>query len=188
MDYKSIYENAYELMDVQIIDGDCGKLCNHHCCRTYDGEKKMGIYLMPYELESMLEDSEFITNFKVEKHTSFEYDIPHSIGYLYYIDCEDEFGCLRHLRPIQCRTYPFEPHIEKGQLYLTIEKDQIHNCPLIDKMEQWNEEFAKRIYLGWKELIKIENIRLMVKYDSKYRNIENNVKIKLSETEIFKNI
>ncbi|PAB57881.1 hypothetical protein [Anaeromicrobium sediminis] len=184
MDYKSIYEKAYELMDVQLIDGDCGKLCNHHCCRTYDGEEKMGIYLMPYEYESMLRNSEFSENLKVERHTSFEYDIPHNIGYVHYIYCEDEFGCFRHLRPIQCRTYPFEPHMEKGKLYLIIEKDQIHNCPLIDKMDQWREEFIRRIYLGWKELIKIKKVRLMVEFDSKQRYDSNNIKIKLSESDI----
>lgn len=186
MDYKNLYEKVYEYMDVQLVDGDCGKLCNHHCCRTYDGDEKMGIYLMPYEYESILKESDFNKNLKIEKHNSFEYNIPHKVGQLNYIYCEDEFGCFRHLRPIQCRSYPFEPHLENNELYLVIEKDQIHKCPLIEKMDQWREEFIKGIYAGWSELIKINKVKYMIEYDSKERLFDNNIKIKLSKEDIKK--
>ncbi|KNF08965.1 hypothetical protein CLPU_4c00110 [Gottschalkia purinilytica] len=182
MDYKKIYKLAYDYMDNSIIDGDCGELCNYHCCRDFDSDgEKLGIYLMPYEYESMLRNSRFLEGVKVEKHSSKDYFISKKIKFLHYIFCGVESKCLREYRPIQCRTYPFEPHLEDDTLSLVVEKDQVHDCPLLSDTSKWREEFVRGIYMGWKELITIPKVYEFVVYESRRRVLERNISLILSD-------
>lgn len=167
MDYKAIFRQAYELMNEPIIDGNCGELCDYHCCRSNQIDKdRLGIYLLPFEFEAMQDsmDADY------EVHSSKKYVMPIQIKKLYYIFCDGPQGCMRGLRPIQCRTYPFEPHIDNDVLYLVIEKDQIHNCPLLSRQELWRWEFVKGIYDGWELLLKIPKINHYITELSKARN------------------
>lgn len=168
-DYKAIFENAYAMMNEPIIEGNCGALCGYHCCRRTepDGER-LGMYLLPLEYEYMQVNKAK----ELEIHTNLIYDMPPRIKKRYYIYCHEEEGCLRDFRPIQCRTYPFEPHIENGEFSLVVEKNQIHACPLLSQPEIWRPAFIEGIYEGWLELLKIPIIKYFTLYFSQER-VEN---------------
>lgn len=170
--YKEIFETAYRLMDEAIIDGNCGELCGYHCCRRSDAAgDHMGMYLLPLEYEYMQYDQ--ATEFEI--HSNLLYDMPPKIKKSYYIYCHEKEGCLRELRPIQCRTFPFEPHIENGEFSIVIEKEQIHACPLIGMIPQWRQAFIDGVYNGWLELMKVPIIKYNTLYFSKERIKTNNI-------------
>ncbi|MGB3368470.1 MAG: hypothetical protein WBA54_13325 [Acidaminobacteraceae bacterium] len=174
--YKEIFEKAYELMNVNLIDGNCGELCNYHCCRSkHESGENLGIYLLPYEYEEMQKGKGLIDEATLKVHTNKSYDLPYGIKKLFYGYCQDSNSCLRDTRPIQCRTFPFIAHIDKGEIMLVIEKDQEHNCPLIKSRENWNPDFEARILLAWEMLIQIEKIKILVEFDSKVRIESDNI-------------
>ncbi len=158
-------------MDEAIIDGNCGELCNYHCCRSHEGEEDLGMYLLPLEYECMQQGN----NVPFEIHTSYQYDLPKSIKKQYYIFCSNDSGCLRDDRPIQCRTYPLEPHLENGKLSLIVEKDQLHGCPLLSSPEKWRKEFIKGTLKAWTLLITIDEVKVYVKSISDERIKEGNI-------------
>ncbi|MEW9121821.1 MAG: hypothetical protein AB2421_03840 [Thermotaleaceae bacterium] len=184
MDYKKIYVEAYEYMGEKVLEEDCGFLCNSHCCRnkTETGEY-IGIYLMPYEYESVYQGTPLEKRLNVEKHSSKIYYIPPKIKFLYYFHCDKEAGCFREKRPIQCRTYPFEPHIEKGKLSLVVEKEQIHCCPLLGRIKDLRKEFIKGVYKGWETLIQIGEVQSLIEYDSQERQRQKNIQHYIETTE-----
>lgn len=166
---KAIYKKAYDYMDVTLIDGNCGEYCNYNCCRDENEGNKMGIYLYPFEYETMLEDYVLDNDLMYEYHSHEDYFMAAHLEGQYFLYCGFDKGCLRDLRPIQCRTYPLEPHITKGELKLVIEKNQIHDCPFVLKEDKWHPDFIEGIYKGWQELIKIDEVRKLVIHDSRNR-------------------
>ncbi|MBN2797070.1 MAG: hypothetical protein JXR88_16785 [Clostridia bacterium] len=175
MELKVLFQKAYDMMDEPIIDGNCGELCNFHCCRSHSEKERMGMYLIPHEFKMM-------QNFHVdyEVHTKHLYDMPKGVKRLYYIFCPDDSGCLRQKRPIQCRTYPFEPHYEEDVLTLVVEKEQIHQCPLLNKTEIWRKEFIEGVLRGWQLLCTVDEIKAFVKTYSDIRVEKENVLMKLN--------
>lgn len=172
MGIEEIFEKAYALMDEPVIDGNCGHLCNYHCCRECDGDgEKMGIYLLPLEYEAMIKGQDFEEHLKITRHSGKVYDMPSKIKQLYFVYCSDSSECLRSRRPIQCRTYPFEPHLENGELSIIVEKDQIHQCPLLNRQKAWREEFILGVYAGWQLLLTIPLVRSLIAYDSRERDL-----------------
>ncbi len=172
IDYQAIFEKAYQLMDEAIINGNCGERCGYHCCRRLDGNgQRLGMYLLPLEYEYM--QREVVTDY--ELHSQRHYNLPPKIKKAYYIYCHQPEGCLRAHRPIQCRTYPFEPHLEKGVFSLVIEKEQLHACPLIGQRAEWRPAFIDGVYQGWLELLKIPIIKYHVEYFSNERSAANNI-------------
>jgi hypothetical protein len=172
MDYQAIFIEAYHLMDEAIIAGNCGELCGYHCCRRNDGDgKRLGIYLLPLEYEYM--QCAVVTDYDLHSH--LQYNIPPKIKKYYYIYCHLAKGCLRDHRPIQCRTYPFEPHLENGTFSLVIEKEQIHGCVLIERITEWRQAFIDGVFNGWLELMKIPIIKYNIEYFSKERIAANNI-------------
>ncbi|MFZ5967891.1 MAG: hypothetical protein ACOYVK_12055 [Bacillota bacterium] len=182
MDYKHIYQTAYLHMGERVTEEDCGLLCGSHCCRnrTEDGEE-IGIYLMPYEYESVFRGTKLEERFRFEKHSSKVYYIPPKVKFLYYFHCNKEEGCIRDVRPIQCRTYPFEPHLEGKRLQLVVEKQQIHGCPLLDRLEDVREAFVEGVMLGWQALLQIPEVKSLIQYDSEIRKKENNIRLVAKE-------
>lgn len=166
-------------MDEPVIEGNCGELCNFHCCRSHNQEERMGMYLLPEEFQTM-------QNFHVdyEVHSKHLYDMPKGVKKLYYIFCPDDSGCLRNKRPIQCRTYPFEPHMMNNQLTLVVEKNQIHDCPLLKQPEFWRKAFIEGVYEGWKLLMQIPSIKKYILGLSHQRSEENNISMVLNVDEM----
>ncbi len=170
MNITEIYEKAYALMDEPVINGNCGTLCNYHCCRerAEDGDK-MGIYLLPLEYEAVIKDLEIEKHLRITSHSAKVYEMPSSIKYLYFVYCTDSSGCMRRNRPIQCRTYPFEPHLENGELWIVVPDEQIHDCPLLKQEDTWRPEFIRGVYEGWRLLLTIPLVKDLIAFDSKER-------------------
>lgn len=170
MDVQEIYEKAYALMDETVVLGNCGTLCNYHCCRE-DGDdgEKMGIYLLPFEYEAMIQGRAIEKQLRITRHPESDYEMPSEIEGLYFIYCQEHEACMRQHRPIQCRTYPFEPHMENGTLYVVVQKEQIHQCPLLKQPERWREEFIQGVCQGWRLLATIPLVRRLIEFDSKER-------------------
>ncbi len=157
-------------MDEPVIEGNCGELCNYHCCREYDADgDRMGIYLLPLEYEVMIKDREIERHLRITSHSGKLYEMPSRIKKLYFINCNGSSACLRENRPIQCRTYPFEPHLENGELTIVVQNEQIHECPLLGRENTWRPEFVRGVYEGWKLLITIPIVRTLIEFDSKER-------------------
>lgn len=171
-DYQAIFKKAYALMDQAIIAGNCGELCGYHCCRRIDGDgNRLGMYCLPLEYEYM--QAAVVTDYEV--HSQKHYKMAPKIKKMYYIYCHLAEGCLRDHRPIQCRTFPFEPHLDNGVFSLVIEKDQLHHCPLITRRSEWRQAFVDGVFNGWLELLKIPIIKYHVEYFSKERSAADNI-------------
>jgi len=181
--YKHIYEAAYEAMNNSVLDIDCGTLCSHNCCRNdYENPEEFGVYLLPFEYEHFLKNTGMMKPSQMDWHAAKDRFMPKSLKGLNYFYCNVEKDCLRQYRPVQCRTYPLEPHLENGKLSLIVEKDQIHECPLIQRREQWRADYVKGMYEGWSLLIQIPEVRKLVQYDSDCRKREGNVLYKIIDT------
>ena len=126
-----------------------------------------------YPLEYEYRQSDVVTDYEV--HCQQHYTMPPKIKKMYYIYCHLTHGCLRDYRPIQCRTYPFEPHLENGTFSLVIEKEQLHNCPLITRRSEWRQDFVDGVFNGWLELLKIPIIKYQIEYFSKERSVADNI-------------
>lgn len=182
--YKAIYEAAYEAMNASVLETDCGALCSHNCCRNdYEDPEDFGIYLLPYEYEHFLKETGMIKPSQMVWHDAKDRFMPHELKGLNYFYCDAEKDCLRNYRPIQCRAYPLEPHIENNELFLVVEKDQFHNCPLLKQAENWRKEYIKGMYDGWSLLIQIPDVKKLVLYDSDQRRREENYTLKLSQAD-----
>lgn len=170
--YEAVFKRAYELMNQPVVEGNCGELCGYHCCRRKESTgERLGMYLLPLEFEYV--QKAVVKSYEV--HSNLIYDMPPKVKKLYYIFCHEETGCLRDFRPVQCRTYPFEPHLEDGEFSLVIERDQIHDCPLLKSIPEWRQAFIDGIYEGWLELMKIPIIKYHIGYYSRERIEENNI-------------
>lgn len=174
MDIKERFLEAYRRMDEPVVSGDCGALCNRHCCREKDEQgARMGIYLLPMEYESVFKGTAAGKTLQRTWHAAEQYDMPAELTGLWFAYCRSDSGCLREYRPIQCRTYPFEPHLEAGALSLVVLQDQIHICPLLERPEDWRQTFVDGVYEGWKILLEIPQIRKLIAYDSDQRRHED---------------
>lgn len=186
--YKEIYEAAYEAMNASVLEIDCGTLCSHNCCRNdYEDPEDFGVYLLPYEYEHFLVETGMIKKSQLAWHASKDRFMPKALKGLNYFYCNAEKDCLRQYRPVQCRAYPLEPHIENNELFLVVEKEQLHNCPLVKQADKWRKEYIKGMYEGWSLLIQIPDVKKLVQYDSDERKREGNYTLKLSEQDCLKN-
>lgn len=175
---KELIEKIHEkLNEVSPVDYDCGKLCGEICC-TYDDEtysnNDLIIYLLPGE-EVLYDSSE---SFELIHYDINEINYPHSWkNGVYTVRCINPPNCEREIRPIQCRTFPLIPHIDKNNhFYLIFDESQYpYKCPLINKNIELNEDFINETYKAWRFLLKNRLIYDLVDMDSRKRE---NKKIK----------
>ena len=161
MNRLRLYKRAYRLLEEPIYSGgDCGTFCGKKCCV---GEKGWGIYLLPGEDVLVLSNM-----FRIEKHRRRIYIVPDSVQYLYFAYCNQSCAHsegMRDRRPLQCRTYPLMPYLtENGHLLFL--KNPIGDCPF--PMEMLNPQFIKRCFMAWKLLLRIPEVKELLKYDSKF--------------------
>lgn len=188
--YLKIYS---DLETVNPVDYDCGTLCNSICCvcdNDKSKDKDMVIYLLPGEEEVFLDsndESENIKNnnenlndneknwFEIAKENTKYYEYPKSwSGDVFFIRCKTPPTCNRKFRPIQCRTFPLNPHIDlENNLHLIYEiNESTYICPLIKENIKLNQDFIDKTYSAWKLLIQDKLIYDLVKMDSKIRDNE----------------
>lgn len=176
---KEEYEKIYQLLDrVSPIEGDCGKLCQSACCQAepsyqdgiknadYEEEGELGMYLLPGE-EDMLEGED--SWIRLKKESKEEYDFPSSWPKeVVFAGCRGPKSCKREKRPIQCRSFPLYPHLDKteGLCLIYCDFELPYLCPLIEEESRLNEDFILATYEAWKRLLQDEAVYDLIKMDS----------------------
>ena len=170
---KETIRRIYERLDeVTPVDFDCGKLCGEVCC-VYDGEdyrnEDLVLYLLPGE-ELMYEDSE---EFELYYIDSDEIRYPHSWkDRVYLVRCVNPPKCDRSIRPIQCRTFPLIPHLDKkGEFHLIFDETEFpYKCPIVSDHIRLNEDFIKVTFEIWSRLMADPLVYDLVDMDSRMRD------------------
>lgn len=181
---KRTYKAMYRLLDhVSPVNIDCGTLCDAICCTYGSGHDskdfQLGIYLLPGEEKVFSKKDDWLI---WSSERAEDYDYPDSwYGKVYFVRCKTPPICPRHLRPLQCRTFPLAPHISKnGELKLILSKSDLpYKCPLITEGMELTPEFIKATYTVWKRLIKDHLIYDLVNMDSRSREhyLDDNVEM-----------
>ncbi|MBE6499205.1 MAG: hypothetical protein E7Z80_01480 [Methanobrevibacter thaueri] len=168
MRIKKVHE---KLNKVSPVDYDCGELCEQICC-TYKEENpkesELVLYLLPGE-ELLYVDS---PDYELYHFETYEDKYPSSWGDRGYIaKCVNPPKCNRSIRPMQCRTYPLRPHLDKnGKLHLIIDDSKTpYTCPLIRDHVKLNDDFIKATYEAWKELLEDSLVYDLLVLESKKR-------------------
>ena len=141
---KRTYKAIYRLLDrVSPVPFDCGTICGAACCNAAAYDEEMGIMLLPGEEKIHDRHDEWL---EWETLSTDEYDLPGSWnGKVYFVRCKTPPHCPRHLRPIQCRSFPLLPHLsEDGELTLVYnDYDLPYACPMIEDETELDGRFVK---------------------------------------------
>lgn len=163
---KSTWKAIYRLLDrVSPVPFDCGTVCGAACCMA---EGDVGIYLLPGEDKLHDRKSDWL---EWSEQSTEDYDFPSSWkGKVFFVKCKTPPRCPRHLRPMQCRTFPLMPVIGKdGELELIYDDTALpYSCPLIESRAQLSEDFVQATRTVWKHLIKDPLIYDFVKMNGNY--------------------
>jgi len=89
-----------------------------------------------------------------------------------FVHCKTPPHCPRKKRPIQCRTFPLTPYLnKKGELSLVYnDMDLPYRCPLIEEELPLNDDFVQATETVWRHLVRDKRIYDMVKEDSDARD------------------
>lgn len=159
------YRRAYELMDTPPLDYDCGRLCERLCCQEY--EPGVGMYLLPGE-ECMFTGSEpwLRWYYHSAKHHDFP---PEWDGLVAFVMCRST--CPRERRPIQCRTFPLMPYLDRaGDLQVCLDDlSGYFLCPLVRSPRKFplRPQFHDRVLQAWRILVKDPLVRADVAMQSR---------------------
>lgn len=166
------FHEIYALLDtVNPMKTDCGLLCGAVCCRQAAPED-MGIYLLPGEASVHDKNDGWLTWSEEDPEES---GFPESwTDPVDYVVCHGPENCKRKLRPIQCRTFPLEPHLtEDGHLFMIVNSMELpYECPLVEDYTRIGEDFVKVTLMVWQKLIEDPRIYDFVYEDSRYRDEE----------------
>ena len=149
------YREIYEMFDrVSPFPYDCGKRCNSICCRA-DAfpESHLFLYIFPGE-EALHDQSDPWLRWEVQR--TKDHYIPSSWGESFLtVSCHGPETCKRSLRPIQCRSFPLEPHLTPdGRLQLIYCNFYIpYTCPIIREKLPFSREYLENVYAAWKKLM-----------------------------------
>lgn len=151
MDAKSIYKNAYKILNKTTpLKIDCGRLCGAACCED-GGKSDAGMFLYPFE-EVMFKSKD---SFKIKK-SNFYYSKNKSANLLV---CKA--SCNRRMRPLSCRIFPLLPYItKKGKLKVIVDPRAKAVCPLAKcfNIGELEPKFIQKIKLIFSLLIKEKRI------------------------------
>ena len=116
MDYVKFYRDVYkEFSRLTPVDFDCGRLCRSRCCR---GDNDAGMILFPHERE-LLETVDFL-----QIRTIPVYGIQTDCAF-----CRGK--CVRALRPLSCRIYPFAPLLSDDGVNVEPDPRAYSSCILL---------------------------------------------------------
>ena len=150
------YQEIYEMFDqTAALSYDCGSLCNSICCRA-DAfpDANLFLYIFPGE-EALHDRSDPWLSWEVQR--TEEHYIPRSWGETFLaVRCHGPEHCRRNLRPIQCRSFPLEPHLNQdGQLVLIYCNFTIpYRCPIMDRKLPLSPDYLRTVYAAWEKLIR----------------------------------
>ena len=147
MNKKLLYKKVYRILENSTpLRFDCGLVCNKKCC---SGDSSNGMHLYPGE-EILHHNSDFL-------------DIRNEFfgnSNVLFAVCQG--SCLRNLRPLSCRIFPFVPYIDlSGKLSIIEDPRAKYLCPLLfDTSEiSIDRRFKRDILKVFRLLIQDEEIR-----------------------------
>ena len=150
------YLEIYRMFDrVSPLPYDCGKLCHSICCRA-DAFPKSHLFLYIFPGEEALHDRSDPWLHWETQRTEDHY-IPSSWGEtVLTVMCHGPETCKRELRPIQCRSFPLEPHLlPDGKLVLIYCNFFIpYTCPIMAEKISLSKEYLETVFQAWKKLIR----------------------------------
>lgn len=128
MDITEIYRQAYRMFGGETpIDADCGRLCRSRCCR---GDAESGMLLFPGEEQV----SSGLTFLKVTQREMRGLETGFAV-------CGGR--CIRPLRPLSCRIFPYAPRLEDGRVSVRADPRARRICPLL---APGAEEFIRKSF------------------------------------------
>lgn len=162
------YRKLYRVLDgVSPVPMDCGTICGKACCT---GPEDLGIFLLPGEEELQKQDPDWLT-WSVEQSPEWDFLGLYPEEEVWFVRCKDPLQCHRENRPIQCRTFPAEPHLrEDGSLVLIYnDLDLPYTCPLIAADTVLDEDFLETTYRVWQRLLADPRVYRRVERSSRAR-------------------
>ena len=190
MDDVRKWKAVYRLLNqVETEVFDCGTLCGSACCACAGNREEMGIYLFPGEhlllQEAAAEEAANAAKAKAAEEAApnetsapeikdwleWTCEDPRELGFpeswtgpVYFLNCKTAPSCPRHLRPLQCRTFPLKPVIgENGVLEMIWnDEDLPYRCPIIEKNMPIHDDFYKATYTVWTHLMRDRRIMDLV--------------------------
>ena len=171
---KRTYRAIYRLLDrVSPVPFDCGTICGSVCCTAAYEDESLGIMLLPGEEKVHDRSGGWLT---WESLITNEYEFPESWnGRIWFVRCKAPPHCPRHMRPMQCRTFPLTPHLsEDGELSLIFNDfDLPYVCPMIEEETELDERFVKATTTAWRHLLRDPLIYDLVWKESRDRDEYN---------------
>lgn len=170
---KKTYQKIYDLTLLDTaLNTDCGLLCASACCGHHDN---YGIYLLPGEECMFINENNHDFIFEIQDASNPVFPASWD-GDVYFLYCHK--ACERHMRPMQCRTYPVAPHIDdQGRFMLILETLQTqYVCPLIENPQYLNcfdKTWLHHLYQAWATLLHDPLIYDLVLMDSENRHKRN---------------
>ncbi len=159
------FARAYELLDLPALDFDCGQLCDRLCCQEY--EPGVGMYLLPGE-DCMFAGDEDWLDWRLQPATAEEFPREWK-GMVHFVICQGT--CPREKRPIQCRTFPLIPYLDRDG-NLSVRLDSLAGplvCPLVREplIHPVRPEFSQAVLSAWRILLKDPLIRADIQMQSR---------------------
>lgn len=147
MNKKILYKKAYRILENSTpLKVDCGLVCNKKCC---SGDSNKGMHLYPGE-EILHVDSGFL-NIKNESFGN---------SHILFATCKGT--CIRKLRPLSCRIFPFAPYFDStGRLSIIEDPRAKYLCPLLfDDVEiRISMRFKRDMLKVFRILVRDEEIK-----------------------------
>ena len=159
------FRRVYEILDTPPLDFDCGTICGKLCCQEY--QPGVGMYLLPGE-ERLFTGREAWLKWSFKRAEEQDFP-PDWKGYVAFVECNSI--CDRGRRPVQCRTFPLMPYLDKDGK-LSVRLDVLNGpllCPLVRYPRKYRlrAEFRRRTLEAWKLLITDPLIRSDVEWQSR---------------------
>ena len=149
----------YRLVSVPMIDFDCGKLCapgNDGVPACCDNENVVPV-LFREEYNLHRNNGRFWKRM-LPKNKTIKKFIDESASYYVFSSCPGPGGCRRSRRSLNCRTFPFEPHVSRdGQvLGLVYTNNANGECALLGKSQRiYSPVYISNSITFWQELFDV---------------------------------
>ncbi len=150
-------ERFYRLLSVRMTEFDCGKFCAPKndgipvCCEN----EYVTPLLFHEEYRWHRQKSKFWKRASL-KNKDIRKMVDESASYYVYAFCPGPGDCQRTKRSIVCRTFPFEPQVDKngkvlGLVYINTGTE---NCSLIGQPQKaYNPKYIANSIKFWQELL-----------------------------------
>ncbi|MBE7411760.1 MAG: hypothetical protein L6Q54_05040 [Leptospiraceae bacterium] len=147
----------YTLLNEELTNFDCGSLCKDQndgvpfCCVP----KNAVPFLYRKEFQLLKSRSELWRVWEPKTAQEKKLKSTHEGEDTLFCECKGVAFCERENRSISCRTFPFEPYLDKrGVLVgLIFMKEFLTSCPLSSRLSDIRQEYIDGHFLFWEKLL-----------------------------------